>query len=943
MLAVLLLLLFIVPDATAIPKGLIALFNSSSCPKGYWTDATIANGRFIVGTNTSADIGTLFGAPLFDREDRIHRHLLLSVIETALRGHKYRDTVISLTEDVWISGIVPPTTSGYPFLQLRMCRHTKDTEGFEGLPNGTIAFFDETTTRCPRGWEVYEPLLGRTAVPTNQGDGMYQGVNQEPPWAPTSASNASNSSAIFDVEGHRHNVVVQFSSFQTGHVSEDLSNVSTLSFPDSSHRLKFLSRGPDAHLPFVRLLPCVQVAPSARLYGIPIGMMMFHKASGCDQIDGDEEYSISSIPPSFAHRLVVGTSSGTVGATFGSTTLLLPTTVVMHNHSSWANSSARYQGTQDLICGNGVVDDFLQPDLSFVATPQSASFGVPYDVLVMCQYHRNNTATNAHTASRTVLPTSTASNFVTTSETGTLTATLTTSISPTLSSTEVGTRTAALSFTVTSEMTASHNWMEDPPIILRNSSTFIAVAGKSVIKPLAWRRNAYRLRMVVQCRQCADNAILLGSEVPVQQGADEVNVTIPNATSNGVCLLLALEGPLTYILESFPFAGTKQPLAVTLYSTENTTFFMEKIMYFAHTYNRSVAILSLEEREVCGTNYTEVRGVWIANGTSQPTQESVTSLANIGIIPRSQAEARCQKKSNLTMVIVGLFVGLALIAVLIGGGFAAYRYKWAQRQKVQQQQAANTEHPSDGSSHAAFGGAVGTSRSEPLAIEDGAGNGSFDGRVAIQCGEKAEDCASRKLEADTTGVEGGAENGSYDGALEEMECLQSSQNPTNDLVLTKDECTHPNQNPVEETASNIVLENPLDSRDVLEISDVDVCADGPDSGARPPAEEADEQGAANNCAAASPSSVAALSTAPASTGRAGTPTSSQSMKHHNSRRQSTGAGAKAAPRPFNAVSAPHCDCFSTPDVVILTSLSKPAAKSAKDATVRRAATMTRLR
>ena len=403
----------------------------------------------------------------------------------------------------------------------------------------------------------------------------------------------------------------------------------------------------------------------------------------------------------------------------------------------------------------------------------------------------------------------------------------------------------------------------------------------------------------------------------------------------GVCLLLALEGPLTYVLESFPFAGTKQPLAVTLYSAQNTTFFMDKITYFAHTLNRSVAILSLEEREVCGTNYTEVRGVWIVNGTSQSLQESVTSLANYGIIPRSQAEARCLKKSNLTMVIVGIFVGLALVAVLIGGGFAAYRYRLAQRQKMQQQ-VASTDH-------AAFGGAVATSRSEP--IEDGAGNGSFDGGVAVQCGEKAEDCASRQvLEADTIVVEGGAENGSYDGALEEMECLQ---NPTNDLVLTKAECTHPNQNPVEEMASNNnLLENPLDSHDVLEISDVDVCADGPDgnfveySGA---AEEADEQGATNNCAAVSPSSGAALSAAPASAGRAGTPTSSQSMKHHNSRRQSTGAAAKAVSRRFNPVSAPHGDCFSTPDVVILTALPKTAAKPAKDATVRRAATMTRLR
>ena len=138
---------------------------------------------------------------------------------------------------------------------------------------------------------------------------------------------------------------------------------------------------------------------------------------------------------------------------------------------------------------------------------------------------------------------------------------------------------------------------------------------------------------------------------------------------------------------------------------------------------------------------------------------------------------------NLTVVTVGTCVGLALVGVLIGGGIAAYRYKLAQRKKVQQQ-ATSTDHASDGSSHAAFGGAVAERR------------GSFHGGVAVQYCE---------------------------------------------------------QNPVEGAASNIVLENPL----------------------RPSVEEPD--GAANNCAAASPSSRAAVTTAPALRRRAGTPTSSRQL------------------------------------------------------------------
>ena len=74
------LLLFAVhrpPTRQRYQKVLLRCLTHHRAPRGTGPMPLIANGRFIVGTNTSADIGTLFGAPLFDREDRIPPSLVV--------------------------------------------------------------------------------------------------------------------------------------------------------------------------------------------------------------------------------------------------------------------------------------------------------------------------------------------------------------------------------------------------------------------------------------------------------------------------------------------------------------------------------------------------------------------------------------------------------------------------------------------------------------------------------------------------------------------------------------------------------------------------------------------------------------------------------------------------------------------------------------------------
>jgi hypothetical protein len=55
------------------PRGMVAFFAGGACPKG-WAVAANVQGRLVVGVTDGAETGVQVGAPLGDREDRLHAH-----------------------------------------------------------------------------------------------------------------------------------------------------------------------------------------------------------------------------------------------------------------------------------------------------------------------------------------------------------------------------------------------------------------------------------------------------------------------------------------------------------------------------------------------------------------------------------------------------------------------------------------------------------------------------------------------------------------------------------------------------------------------------------------------------------------------------------------------------------------------------------------------------
>ncbi|RMH65580.1 MAG: hypothetical protein D6685_05775, partial [Bacteroidetes bacterium] len=60
------------PEAFEVPSGAIMLFNRATCPDG-WSTYAPARGRAIVGS-TGAGVEATVGAPLGNRENRLHTH-----------------------------------------------------------------------------------------------------------------------------------------------------------------------------------------------------------------------------------------------------------------------------------------------------------------------------------------------------------------------------------------------------------------------------------------------------------------------------------------------------------------------------------------------------------------------------------------------------------------------------------------------------------------------------------------------------------------------------------------------------------------------------------------------------------------------------------------------------------------------------------------------------
>lgn len=108
-----------------VPSGTFAYVNALACPSG-WTRSGAHEGRFLMGLpENGIPYETRGGAPLADREDRVHTHsfhgqVTIPSLDVALvSGCCYSDTGAHGT--FGYTGVTDPAPTGLPYLQLLGC------------------------------------------------------------------------------------------------------------------------------------------------------------------------------------------------------------------------------------------------------------------------------------------------------------------------------------------------------------------------------------------------------------------------------------------------------------------------------------------------------------------------------------------------------------------------------------------------------------------------------------------------------------------------------------------------------------------------------------------------------------------------------------------------------------------------------------------------------
>jgi len=105
------------------PPGIVLFASDARCPAG-WTELAAARGRILVGAATGGDVGVSVGAPLADREDRVHRHVVTLSLTlpdkniAAASGGNQDGAAPGVHAATFTSA---PAVSGLPFRQLLAC------------------------------------------------------------------------------------------------------------------------------------------------------------------------------------------------------------------------------------------------------------------------------------------------------------------------------------------------------------------------------------------------------------------------------------------------------------------------------------------------------------------------------------------------------------------------------------------------------------------------------------------------------------------------------------------------------------------------------------------------------------------------------------------------------------------------------------------------------
>jgi hypothetical protein len=154
------------PLGDSLPTGAVMFFTTRACPLG-WEPFSDAAGRVAVAMQRDAPVGTRFGTPLSDGEDRAHTHTLsesFNVLEVSYAGIVgcCNDNLGAANSAASFTTTSAASTTGLPYVQMLVCRKTGMAYAHTSpLPSGMMVFF--TGTRCPEGFS--QPAMSQGRVP----------------------------------------------------------------------------------------------------------------------------------------------------------------------------------------------------------------------------------------------------------------------------------------------------------------------------------------------------------------------------------------------------------------------------------------------------------------------------------------------------------------------------------------------------------------------------------------------------------------------------------------------------------------------------------------------------------------------------------------------------------------------------------------------------------
>lgn len=109
--------------ADGAPSGMVAFVGGGVCPPG-WVHVSDLEGRAVVGTVTTEDVGVTVGTPFGDREERVHSHdytVNVNLPAKFIAAANGPDGTVALAGVYSVTDVTDENAAGLPFFQMEAC------------------------------------------------------------------------------------------------------------------------------------------------------------------------------------------------------------------------------------------------------------------------------------------------------------------------------------------------------------------------------------------------------------------------------------------------------------------------------------------------------------------------------------------------------------------------------------------------------------------------------------------------------------------------------------------------------------------------------------------------------------------------------------------------------------------------------------------------------